>query len=189
MNRIQVFVAVLQLAIFSSPPSVAQVQASDSASGGVAVLELAPPVYPPLARQARMSGEVKIELAIRPDGRLESAKSISGDPILVPSALESARQSRFECRGCSKTNAYSMTYTFQVLGDLNRCCCTQGASTDSTPGRYGVSQSQGHVTITVAPGCICPDACAHDWAREHSRVRSAKCFYMWKCGDAHISIQ
>jgi len=162
---------------------------NDSPPTGVVLIELSSPLYPPLARQARIAGDVKVQLSIRPDGSVESATPVSGHTWLVPAALESARQSQFECRGCSGTTAYSMTYTFQVLGELDRCCCTQGASTPSTPGGYGVSQSQDHVTITAAPACICPDACAEDWAQAHSKFRSAKCLYLWKCGVHAVSIE
>ena len=142
---------------------------------GVVLTKLFPPLYPPLARQARIVGDVKVQLSIRPDGSVGSAAPVSGDAVLVPAAMESARQSQFECRGCSETNiAYSMTYTFQVLGELDRCCCTAktGASTDSAAGRYGVSQLQDHVTLTVGPVCVCPDACTEAWAQEHSKFRS-----------------
>jgi hypothetical protein len=188
------FVALATLVIFSStalPNALAQAATGiEETASGVVLTKLSPPIYPPLARQARTSGDVKLQLSIRPDGSVDSALPVSGDAVLVPAALESALQSRFECRGCSKTNAYSMTYTFQVLGELDRCCCTRGASTPSTPGGYGVSQSQDHVTITAAPVCICPDACAEDWAQAHSKFRSAKCLYLWKCGvNRRISIQ
>lgn len=159
---------------------------------GVVLTKLSPPLYPPLARQGRIAGDVKVQLAIRPDGSVESATPVSGNTVLVPAALESALQSRFECRRCSKTNAYSMTYTFQVLGELDRCCCTQGASTNSTVERYRVpqvSQSQDHITITAAPLCVCADACAEDWAQAHSKFRAAKCLYLWKCGVHTFTIQ
>ena len=192
-SPIRRFAVLATLVIFFStalPNALAQAATGvEKSASGVVLTKLSPPIYPPLARQARTSGDVKLQLSIRPDGSVESASPISGDAVLVPAALESALQSQFECRGCSKTTAYSMTYTFQVLGELDRCCCTQGALTPSTPGGYGVSQSQDHVTITAAPVCICPDACAHDWAQGHSKFRSAKCLYLWKCGVHRISIQ
>jgi hypothetical protein len=62
-----------------------------------------------------MSGEVQIALAIRPDGGVESAKAISSDFILVPSALESARQSTFRCKAYETGNTqYRLTYIFRI---------------------------------------------------------------------------
>jgi TonB family protein len=180
------FAALATVTIFFStalPNALAQAATRNEESAtGVILIKLSPPLYPPLARQARTVGDVKVQVSVRPDGSVESAASVSGDAGLVPAALDSARQSQFECRGCSKTTAYSMTYTFQVLGKLDRCCCTQGISTNSMAGRYGVSQSEDHVTLTVDPACICPDSCAEDRALAHSKFRSAKCFYLWKCG-------
>jgi Gram-negative bacterial TonB protein C-terminal len=188
VHCIRVFVLVLLLLVGWRTPSVAQVQPSGSPSRRVTVSELAPPVYPPLARQARMSGEVQIELAIRSDDGVESAKALSGDPILVPSALESARQSAFRCKACEAgSTQYRLTYIFRIVGELDRCCCS-GAST-RRPVESEVSQSEDRITVTASPGCMCPDACDHDWAREHSRVRSAKCLFLWKCGVGRVSIQ
>lgn len=39
---------------------------------------LARPIYPPLARQARIVGDVRIQLEIRSDGSVESAEVVSG---------------------------------------------------------------------------------------------------------------
>jgi TonB family protein len=159
---------------------------------GVVLVKLSPPIYPPLARQARMAGDVKLRLSIRRDGTVESGTPVSGDEALVPAALESARQSQFECRGCTQANTeYSMTYTFQVLGELDRCCCTTkiGATTGSKAEHYGVSQLQNHITLSVDPICVCPDACDADRAQAHSQFRSLKCLYLWKCGAHSVSIQ
>ena len=66
----------------------------------VILTKLSPPVYPPLARQARIAGEVRVEVSIRKDGTLAPARLLSGHPMLAPAALESAKQSTFECRTC-----------------------------------------------------------------------------------------
>jgi TonB family protein len=50
------------------------------------------PVYPPLARQARISGVVHLEITVGPDGRVENVKAQSGHPLLVPAAMEAVRQ-------------------------------------------------------------------------------------------------
>ena len=118
-SPIRGFAALATLIILFSaalPNALAQAATGNEESpAGVVLIKLSPPLYPPLARQARTVGDVKVQLSIRPDGSVESASPVSGDEVLIPAALESALQSRFECRGCSKTNAYSMRYTFQVL--------------------------------------------------------------------------
>ena len=42
------------------------------------------PVYPPLARQARISGVVKLRATIGTDGAVKNLHVISGHPLLVP---------------------------------------------------------------------------------------------------------
>jgi protein TonB len=50
------------------------------------------PVYPPLAKQARISGVVKLSAIISKDGTIQHLEVISGHPLLVPSALEAVKQ-------------------------------------------------------------------------------------------------
>jgi protein TonB len=56
--------------------------------------------YPPLARQANITGDVELKLEIRKDGSIQSASVVSGHPMLTQAALNSAQRSHFECRGC-----------------------------------------------------------------------------------------
>ena len=87
--------------------TVAQVETPQT---GVVMTKLSPPVYPPLARQARIAGDVKIDLRIRQDGSVESATLFSGHPMLALAAIESAKKSTFECRACSASaTPYSVT--------------------------------------------------------------------------------
>ena len=50
------------------------------------------PVYPPLARQARIQGTVRFNAIIGKDGRIENLTLVSGHPLLVPSATEAVKQ-------------------------------------------------------------------------------------------------
>lgn len=50
------------------------------------------PIYPPLAKQARISGEVRLEAVISREGTVESLQVLSGHPLLVPAALGAVRQ-------------------------------------------------------------------------------------------------
>lgn len=174
--------------------SVAQAGAHDASLAPHAVLtKLFPPTYPPLARQAMIAGDVKLEVSAHPDGSIESVTSISGHPMLVQAALDSAKQSQFECRGCAASNgSLSLTFSFQVSQETNpdRCWCTYDPAkprnyTASIP---ALTQTEDHITITTPPSCTCPDACDIKWAEEHSKFRSAKCLFLWKCGRRVVSI-
>lgn len=50
------------------------------------------PIYPPLARQARISGAVRLEAVISRDGRIKSLRVSVGHPLLAQAALEAVRQ-------------------------------------------------------------------------------------------------
>ena len=50
------------------------------------------PVYPPLARQARISGVVRFNAIIGTDGRIQNLTLVQGHPLLVPSAQEAVKQ-------------------------------------------------------------------------------------------------
>jgi len=50
------------------------------------------PAYPPLAKQARIQGVVKLNAIIGKDGAIQDLKAVSGHPLLVPAALEAVRQ-------------------------------------------------------------------------------------------------
>ena len=50
------------------------------------------PVYPPLARQARISGKVSLQGVISRDGRVINLEVRSGHPLLIASAVDAVRQ-------------------------------------------------------------------------------------------------
>ena len=54
------------------------------------------PIYPPLARQTRISGTVKLHAIIAKNGAVESLQVVSGHPLLVQSALDAVRQWRYQ---------------------------------------------------------------------------------------------
>jgi periplasmic protein TonB len=56
------------------------------------ILHQAIPVYPALARQARVSGIVELVGIVGTDGRIRQLQLVSGHPLLVAAALEAVRQ-------------------------------------------------------------------------------------------------
>jgi len=106
--RIQVLfclAASIALLVAMSQQGAAQIAGSKDSLPHVVLNKLTPPIYPPLARQARIAGDVTLTLSIQPDGSIESLATINGHPMLVQAALDSAKQSQFECRNCGTSNA------------------------------------------------------------------------------------
>lgn len=69
-----------------------------SVSEGVQAAQLyhrVEPVYPPLARQIRREGRVELQAIIATDGTIQSLGVISGDPLLVRSALDAVHEWRY----------------------------------------------------------------------------------------------
>jgi protein TonB len=58
-------------------------------------LSLPKPPYPALARQIKVQGAVSVQVLIDETGRVVSAKSISGHPMLIAAAQRAALEARF----------------------------------------------------------------------------------------------
>ena len=59
------------------------------------LLQHVEPVYPPLARQARIQGVVKFTVIIGKDGLMQQIKVDSGHPLLIPAAQEAVKQYKY----------------------------------------------------------------------------------------------
>jgi TonB family protein len=54
------------------------------------------PIYPPLARQARIQGVVVLQILISKTGDVENMQLISGHPMLAPAAIEAVKQWKYK---------------------------------------------------------------------------------------------
>jgi len=144
---------------------------SRTSEGNPVMVSLSTPKYPPLARQANITGDVEIKLEIRKDGSIQSAIVVSGHPMLTEAALSSAQQSRFECRECEDVaTQYSLTYdySFQLTASPGWPCPETGG--------VRVTQSGNRVMVSAEPAMVHPYFSS-------LKVRSAKCFYLWTCSS------
>jgi protein TonB len=58
-------------------------------------IERVVPSYPELGKKIRLQGDVSVEVIVSPDGRVESARAVSGHPMLASAAVDAARRWRF----------------------------------------------------------------------------------------------
>jgi len=72
-----------------------RVRVSQGVSQGLIIKKVQPP-YPPLARQARIQGQVILQAEISKDGSIENLRLISGHPMLAPAAIEAVKQWRYK---------------------------------------------------------------------------------------------
>ena len=79
------------------PPATASasILVSQEVSQGLLVKQV-PPVYPPLARQARIHGTVVLRAIIAKDGSVENLELVSGHPMLVNAAIDAVRQWQYK---------------------------------------------------------------------------------------------
>ncbi len=54
------------------------------------------PTYPDLARKMNITGTVKVEVVVAPNGIVKDARVVGGHPLLAQAAIEAARKWRFE---------------------------------------------------------------------------------------------
>jgi len=120
-----------------------------------------------MARVARVTGEVKLDVKLLPDGTVSSVTVLSGSPLLRNAASESAKRSLYECRNCGKEGTrLSLTYRFALRENID-CTVTKlrsvkclymwkcGAYRENYVQRpVSVTQSGTHVTVEADALCV-----------------------------------
>ena len=93
--------AILHASVAPKPPAPPIPQPAHAPTGPVHVgghvqeaklIRKVIPTYPTLAKQARISGIVRLVGIIGKDGKIENLQVISGHPMLVRAALDAVRQ-------------------------------------------------------------------------------------------------
>ena len=83
------------------PPPPAPNAAAPAAPGAVRVggnvqamnlITKVTPVYPPLAKQAHVTGTVSLSVTISKEGTVDNVELVSGHPLLVQSAIDAVKQ-------------------------------------------------------------------------------------------------
>ena len=164
-------------------------------SVGVVLIGFSQPTYPPLARQARITGDVEVQLQVHRDGSVKSVQVVKGHPLLAPSAAESARRSQFECRECAaEVSPYSLTYSFQLTQRLISSCQDRPPALVLRLDRYVIVDAGAELVhiyfsdvATRSAKCLYLWRCGREWGGEDYyfyRNPAAKCLYLWDCGHA-----
>jgi periplasmic protein TonB len=82
-----------------APPPPKPTQSRIRQGGNVQAAKLmnkVQPSYPPLARQTRISGTVRLHAIIGKDGSVQQLEVMSGHPLLVQAALDAVRQWKYQ---------------------------------------------------------------------------------------------
>ena len=90
---IRISVAAAAAALFTTGFVLAQQSSSDESKRKVK--SKTPPAYPELAKRMSVSGKVKIEVIITPDGKVRSTRVIGGHPLLVQACQDAVKEWKF----------------------------------------------------------------------------------------------
>lgn len=97
MSRLLIFVVLLGKVLLplgwsqEALPGATEVQAST-----LQLVRKVAPVYPPLARQARIQGTVNLRVIINKSGDVRDVQLTAGHPMLAPAAVEAVRQWKYQ---------------------------------------------------------------------------------------------
>jgi len=70
-------------------------QTSSSEDGKRKVKVKTSPAYPEIARHMNVTGKVKIEVIITPDGKVRSTRVVGGHPLLVQACQDAVKEWKF----------------------------------------------------------------------------------------------
>jgi len=87
--------------ISSTPVAVPKVATPQKirVSSGVAagnLINRVEPLYPPIAKSARIQGTVVLQAVISKNGNIEGLRAVSGHPMLVPAAIDAVSRWRYK---------------------------------------------------------------------------------------------
>jgi TonB family protein len=105
----RLFILVIAVALTAIAVSkTSRAQARDHAERKV-VSQVAP-FYPEVAKRMRVTGVVKMEVVVRANGKVKSAKVLGGSPVLIESATDAVFKWRFEVAPEESTEAVQITF-------------------------------------------------------------------------------
>ncbi len=90
---IRMSVAAAAVALFTTGFVLAQQSATDESKRKIK--SKTAPAYPELAKRMNVSGRVKIEVIITPDGKVRSTRVIGGHPLLVQACQDAVKEWKF----------------------------------------------------------------------------------------------
>ena len=82
-----------------APPPKRELPKRARVSSGVMqalLIKKVEPKYPEEARKKHLEGTVVLKAIISPEGDVQDLTVVSGDPLLVPAALEAAKQGKYK---------------------------------------------------------------------------------------------
>lgn len=115
MSRVTSTVLLLTLVAFV--PMAKPVQANAQQAQNEEILRRAKtkvqPTYPDLARRMNITGTVKVEVVVAPNGTVKDARVLGGHPVLAGAAVDAAKKWRFEPAAAESTGVIDFKFQAQ----------------------------------------------------------------------------
>ena len=104
-TSVLILLTTICLAIALGPASFAQDGGFDRK-----VKSKVPPNYPEIARKLGLSGTVRLQVVVAPNGTVKDTKVIGGHPILVTAAVDAVKKWRFETASGESTGTVEFRF-------------------------------------------------------------------------------
>jgi len=96
VSRRLIAAALIAVSVMATGPGYVGAQTAQSDEMVRRAKSKVQPAYPELAHKMNISGTVKIEVTVAPNGTVKEAHVVGGHPVLATAALEAAKKWRFE---------------------------------------------------------------------------------------------
>ncbi|HMV86119.1 MAG TPA: energy transducer TonB [Blastocatellia bacterium] len=130
-NLMRNFTATAKAADGSPAATPKKINVSNGVLQGSAVKKIQP-AYPPVAKAAKASGQVQVQITISEEGKVVEASAISGHPLLRDAAVEAARQWVFkpvELSGTPVKVQGVLNFNFTLAGEEGQAGGQDGSPT------------------------------------------------------------
>jgi TonB family protein len=97
--------------LYTPARTLAQDSGEVKNTGSRKVKNAVKPEYPAVARQMRITGTVRLEATVAPDGKVRDTKVLGGSPLLVQEATTAVKKWRYE--ETSKETVETVEVVFQ----------------------------------------------------------------------------
>lgn len=110
MKRSPFFILLMLTLLVSIQPKTSFAQDEQTATARKVVTKVVP-VYPALARSMNLSGAVKLEVLVQPNGETKTIQVKGGNPLLVQSAQAAVRAWKWEKAEHDSTETVEFHFT------------------------------------------------------------------------------
>lgn len=110
MARRRVLYSLLSLFLLTIGVGIFPVASVHAQGGERKIKNKVQPEYPEIARKLGLSGTVRLQIVVAPNGTVKDTKVIGGHPILVNAALEAVKKWRYESASEETTDTVEVKF-------------------------------------------------------------------------------